>query len=417
MGATFRSLRHHNYRLWAAGALVSNIGTWMQRTAQDWMVLTQLTHNDATSVGIVMSLQFGPQLLLMPIAGPTVDRVDRRTLLLITQSAMSLLAFVLGALVLSGSVALWHVYVLAFLLGCVTAFDAPARQTFVNDLVTSADIANAVALNSTSFHAARLVGPAAAGILIAKVGTGWAFLFNGASFGAVLLSLASLRTAELHPRSRPAESRGHAREGFRYVLARPDLITALVMMFLVSTFGLNFAIFIPTMAVEAFHVGAAQFGSLASLMGIGAVAGGLFSARQEHPRMGILLAGAAAFGITAACAALAPNMLWFGCALVATGTAVQLYMTSTNSLIQTSTDPAMRGRVMAILLAVIMGCTPLGAPIVGWIADTFGPRWALGVAAASGIAATFIGLRYRRKNRIPPPLPAPPPAPASGGTP
>ncbi len=386
----------------------------MQRTAQDWMVLTQLTHNDATSVGVVMSLQFGPQLLLMPIAGPTADRVDRRTLLLITQSAMSVLAFALGALALSGSVALWHVYVLAFLLGCVTAFDAPARQTFVNDLVIDADIANAVALNSTSFHAARLIGPAAAGILIARIGTGWAFLFNGASFGAVLLALASLRTADLHPRSRPVESHGHAREGFRYVFARPDLVTALVMMFLISTFGLNFAIFIPTMAVEAFHVGAAQFGSLASLMGIGAVAGGLFSARQERPGMGILLAGAAAFAITAACAALAPNMLWFGIALVATGTAVQLYMTSTNSLMQTSTDPAMRGRVMAILLAVIMGCTPLGAPIVGWIADTLGPRWALGVAAASGAAAAFIGLRYRRKNPTPPHVPTP--APASGGT-
>lgn len=398
MSATFRSLRHRNFRIWAAGAIVSNVGTWMQRTAQDWMVLTQLTHKDAMAVGIVMSLQFGPQLLLMPIAGPTVDRVDRRRLLQITQSAMSVLAFVLGALTLSGAVALWHVYVLAFLLGCVSAFDAPARQTFVNDLVDNTDIANAVALNSTSFHAARLIGPAAAGILIATLGTGWAFVCNGASFGAVLFALGSLRTAELHPRIRPTETHGHALEGFRYVLARPDLITALVMMFLVSTFGLNFAIFIPTMAVETFHVGAAQFGSLASLMGIGAVAGGLFSARQEHPRIGLLLTGAAAFGIAASCAALAPNLPLFGCALVATGTTAQVYMTSTNSLVQTATDPAMRGRVMAILLAVVMGCTPLGAPIVGWIADTFGPRWALGVAAASGITAAFIGLRYRRKN-------------------
>lgn len=394
MSATFRSLHHHNYRLWALGALVSNVGTWMQRTAQDWMVLTQLTHNDATAVGIVMSLQFGPQLLLMPFAGTAADRMDRQRLLMVTQFIMGLLALVLGILTLAGLAVLWHVYLLAFLLGCVTAFDAPARQTFVGDLVGDADLANAVALNATSFHVARLIGPAAAGALVAELGTGWAFVLNAASFAAVLVALFLLRTAELHPRDRGVEEQGHFVQGLHYVWRRADLVAVFIMMFLVSTFGLNFAIFIPTMAVEAFHTGAKQFGTLASVMGAGSVAGALFAARQERPRLAILLIASAIFGATCACSALAPNLWLFGIALVAAGAAAQVYMTSTNSLVQLSTEQAMRGRVMAILLAIILGCTPLGAPIVGWVTDVFGPRWALGVAAASGFAAALVGIRY-----------------------
>src|SRR6202046_1002641 len=198
----FRSLSGFNYRLWAAGALVSNVGTWMQRTAQDWLVLTQLPRNNATAVGVVMALQFGPQLLMLPLSGFAADHLDRRKLLLATQGAMGALAFGLGILTLAGLVQLWHVYVFAFLLGCVAAFDSPARQTFVSDLVGEADLSNAVALNSTSFNAARMIGPAIAGALIASVGCGWVFLINAASFVAVLCSLALLRLHELHPRHR-----------------------------------------------------------------------------------------------------------------------------------------------------------------------------------------------------------------------
>jgi len=397
MTETFRSLRHRNYRVWALGALVSNIGTWMQRTAQDWIVLTQLTRESATAVGIVMSLQFGPQLLLLPYTGLAADRLDRRKLLLVTQASMGVLALALGLLTLAGIVALWHVYLLAFLLGCVTAFDAPARQTFVGELVGEQDLANAVALNGTSFHSARLIGPAAAGVLLGAVGSGGVFLINAASFGAVLYSLSALRTGELHLQRRAAQDTGGGfMQGLRYVWGRPDLVAVMWMMFLVSTFGFNFQIFIPAMSVVAFHAGAEQYGALASLMAAGSVAGALYAARQKRPRLSILLVAAALFGAASIAAALAPDPWFFGAALVVAGVAAQVYMTSTNSLVQLTTDQAMRGRVMALLLAIILGCTPLGAPVVGWVADAFGPRWALVVAAASGFAAALVGIRSRR---------------------
>ena len=397
MRDTFRSLRHYNYRVWALGALVSNIGTWMQRTAQDWIVLTQLTHESATAVGIVMSLQFGPQLLLLPVTGLAADRMDRRKLLLVTQASMGALALVLGVLTLTGVASLWHVYVLAFLLGCVTAFDAPARQTFVGELVGEGDLANAVALNATSFHSARLVGPAVAGVLLGAMGSGWVFLINAASFGAVLYALSALRTGELHPQRRAARDPGEFAQGLRYVWRRPDLVTVMCMMFLVSTFGFNFQIFIPAMSVVAFRGGAEQYGALASLMAAGSVAGALYAARARRPRLSILLVMAALFGVGSIAAALAPNPWLFGATLVFTGVAAQIYMTSTNSLVQLSTEQDMRGRVMALLLAIILGCTPLGAPVVGWVADAFGPRWAIVVGAASGFAAALVGIRYLMK--------------------
>src|ERR1700692_4642505 len=266
MNGTFRSLRGFNYRMWAGGAFVSNVGTWMQRTAQDWILLTQLTPPNATAVGVVMSLQFGPQVLLLPWTGFAADHLDRRKLLFATQAAMGGLALGLGILTLAGLVQLWHVYVFAFLLGCVTAFDAPARQTFVSDLVVEADLSNAVALNSTSFNAARMIGPAIAGVLVAAVGSGWVFLINAVSFAAVLCSLSLLRVRELHPRSRAVRTRGSLAEGFRYVWERPDLKAVLLMLFLIGTFGLNFPIFISTMSVTVFHAGAGQYGFLTSIM-------------------------------------------------------------------------------------------------------------------------------------------------------
>jgi MFS family permease len=392
----FRSLKSRNYRLWAAGAFVSNIGTWMQRTGQDWLVLTQLTDRNATAVGIVMALQFGPSLALLPFTGLAADHLDRRKLLFVTQGAMGVLALALGLLTVTGTVQLWQVYSFALLLGCATAFDAPARQTFVSELVGTNDLSNAVALNSTSFQAARMIGPAAAGLLIAAVGTGWAFIFNAASFAAVLGALSLLRVQDLHRTERPLLKRGSLVEGLRYVAGRGDLKAVLAMLFLVATFGLNFALFISTMAVSVFHVGPHQYGLLTSMLAVGSMTGALLSARRARPRMSLLVGGAGLFGLGCAVAAAMPGYWQFGAMLVVVGIASQTFMTTANSTIQLSSDPLMRGRVMAIYLAIALGSTPLGAPFVGWVADTFGPRWALAVGAAGGIAAALVGLRYLR---------------------
>jgi MFS family permease len=391
---TFRSLKVFNYRVWAVGSLVSNIGTWMQRTAQDWLVLTELTHNSATAVGIVMGLQFGPQLLLLPWTGYAADRFDRRKLLITTQAASGMLALVLGLLAVTGLVQLWHVYVLAFLAGCVNAVDMPARQTFVSDLVGDDDLSNAVALNSTSMNVAQMVGPSVAGIVIAAVGSGWAFLINAGSFAAVLASLCYLRKSELRPNIRTSLARGNLEEVFRYVRSRPDLKAILWMLFLVGTFGLNFPIFISTMSVRIFHGGANQYGFLTSVMAVGTLVGALLAAGWDKPRFGILPIATAIFGIGFAFAAFMPNAWLFGVALVIIGVSGLTFTTATSGLIQLSTDPVMRGRVMALCLAILVGTTPVGAPLVGWVADTFGPRWALCVGAASGFAAAAVALRY-----------------------
>jgi len=396
---TFRSLQSFNYRVGACGALVSNVGTWMQRTAQDWLVLTQLTQNSGTAVGVIMALQFGPQLLLLPLTGVAADRIERRKMLIITQASMGALALGLGVLTIAGVVQIWHVYVFAFLLGCVTAFDSPTRQTFVAELVGEADLSNAVALNSTSFNAARMIGPAIAGGLIAVVGTGWLFILNAASFVAVLGALALLRVTELHATSRAGTTSGGLIDGFRYVAGRPDLKIVFAMLFLIATFGLNFSIFISTMSVRIFHAGAGRYGVLTSTMAIGSVAGALLAARRPRPQISTLLTGAAVFGVGSALAAVTPTDVWFALSLIIIGVSAQTFTTSANALVQLSTDPAMRGRVMAIYLAIFMGTTPVGAPVVGWVADRLSPRWALGVASASGLIAAAAALQYLRSRR------------------
>lgn len=388
---TFRSLVGFNYRVWALGSLVSNIGTWMQRTAQDWLVLTELTRHSATALGTVMALQFGPQTLLVPLTGYAADRCDRRKLLLTTQTIMALLALGLGLLTLLGWVRLWHVYAFALLQGCTAAFDAPARQTFVSELVPEARLSNAVALNSSSFSAARMVGPAIAGVLIGGVGSGWVFMVNAASFVAVIASLSLLRTNELHRRELGAQVSGGLSRGVSYVWRRQELRGVMLMLLLMATFGFNLPIFISTMSVRVFGRGASEYGLLSSLLAGGAVIGGLLSARRSRPRGVLLVVGAALFGAGLALATVMPNFWLFGLTLTGVGIAAQTFSTTANGTVQLGTEPAMRGRVMAIFLAIQLGTTLVGAPLVGLVADHFGPRWALGVGSLAGLLAALVG--------------------------
>jgi MFS family permease len=351
-GGPLRALKIFNFRMWTAGALVSNIGTWMQRVAQDWLVLTQLTHHDASAVGIVMALQFAPQLLLLPWTGFAADHFNQRNLLMVTQATMGLLALALGILTVAGSVQLWHVYVFAFLFGSAAAVDAPVRQTFVAQLVGDEHLHHAVALNSTSFNAARMVGPAVAGLVIAKAGTGWAFVINGVSFAAVLVSMSLFRVSELYPNARAPRTAGGFLEGFRYVWKRRDLRAILIMLFLIGTFGLNFPIFTSTMAVNVFHTDARGFGLLSSIMAVGTITGALIATGRDRPKFGSLLMGSSVFGIGCTLAALAPGYWWFAAALVVIGVAALTFTNTTNSMMQLSTEPALRGRVMALRVAV-----------------------------------------------------------------
>jgi MFS family permease len=399
MNGMFHSLRSYNYRTWAAGALVSNVGTWMQRIGQDWLVLTVLTHHSATAVGTVMALQFGPPLLLLPLTGMAADHLDRRKLLLFTQGAAGVLALGLGVLTVAGAVQLWRVYGFALLLGCVTAFDAPARQAFVSDLVDDSVLANAVALNSASFNGARMLGPAVAGVLIAAVGEGWLFVINAGSYAAVMVSLWLLRVRELHTEERPASTRGSMLAGFRYVWQRPDLVAVLVMLLLLGTFGFNFAIFISTMSVTVFHGNASQYGLLTSAMAAGTMCGALLSARRQFPGKVLMGAAAAAFGVTLAVAAVMPSPLLFAAVLFLVGLSALTFMTASNSMMQLTTARAMRGRVLALRIAVVMGGTPIGAPLVGWVVDRFGARWALGAGALSGLAAAGVAVGYLVRHR------------------
>ena len=342
----------------------------------------------------MIALQYAPLVLFLPLTGLAADRIDRRKLLLATQTASGLLALALGILTITGWVRLWHVYTFAFLPGCVTAFDAPVRHAFVGDLVEEKDLPNAVALNSTSFNSARMIGPAIAGVLIARIGTGWVFLVNAASFAPLLLAVASLRTATVHPAGAPKKVPGGLADGFRYVWKRKDLRTVLTMVFLVGTFGINFPIFLSTMSVSVYRKGASEFGLLTSCMAVGSVAGALLAARREAPGVGVLVTSAGLFGIGLTLAALAPSFSLFGLALVLVGVSAQTFTTTANSTIQLASDPEMRGRAVSIFLAIALGATPIGAPIVGHVADALGPRWGVAVGAASGVIAALIGFRF-----------------------
>jgi len=386
MSPTFASLSIYNYRVFAAGTLISNTGTWMGRVAQDWLVLTELTPHSSVALGIVTGLQFAPLAIFAPISGMIADRFPKRRILFATQSALALTSLLTGVLVVTGSVQLWQIFLLAFIQGVAAALDNPARQTFVSEMVPHESLSNAVGLNSASFNAARLIGPGVAGLVIAAFGTGPAFFFNTLSFVAVLFALARLRPGELNI-TPPHSGKGQIREGLRYVRGRPDIILIMALVFVLGTFGMNFQMTTALMATTVFHKGPGAYGLLGSIMAVGSLSAALMSARRPNPRLRILLVAFAAFAVASTAAALAPSYIWFAVLLIPVGLTALTVLTTANSMVQLSVDPAMRGRVMALYMAVFMGGTPLGSPLIGWIGSAWGPRWTILVGSlATGLA-------------------------------
>jgi MFS family permease len=412
LSPTFRALAHRNYRLYATGGFVSNIGTWMQRVAQDWLVLV-LSGNSGTALGITTGLQFLPILLLSPFAGAIADRFPKKRLLQLAQLMMAAPAVLLGVLAVTGVAQQWHVYVIAFTFGIATAFEAPVRQAFVSELVSPEDLSNAVGLNSASFNAGRIIGPGLAGLMIAAFGsgvqaTGVVILLNAASYGAVLVALSAIRRDHPDDGPRP-ERRGMVVDGLRYVRSRPDLVLILGVMFFLGTFGLNFQLTSALMATEVYGKGAGEYGILGSTMAIGSIAGALLSARRERPTLRLMLLSAVAFGAMEIVIAVMPTYWTFVVLTPLIGITALTTITSANTIIQLSVPAELRGRVMALYLMVFMGGTPIGSPLIGWIGEAYGARWSLiggGVMSILGTllcVAIFLHLRRRREA----PLPAP----------
>ena len=378
----FRALESPNYRLWAGGALVSNVGTWMQRVAQDWLVLTVLTNHSGTAVGITTALQFLPMLLLGPYAGVLADRYRKRVILLWTQTAMGICGLIVGLLVVMGVAQLWHVYLAALALGLAAAIDGPARQAFVSELVGPDKLSNAVALNSASFNSARLTGPAIAGVLIAWIGTGPVFLLNAASFVAVIVSLCRVKASELEPATPVARGKHQLTEGLRYVRQRPDLVLILLMVGLLGAFGLNFQVTNSLMSTAEFGMGPEEFGFLGSIMAVGTLGGALLAARRSGPRLRFMLGGALSLGAFTVLASIAPSFWIYAAVLIPVGLASITFLNSCNTTIQLSVEPQFRGRVLALYLAILQGGTAVGAPLMGWIGTEFGARWAVASGGA-----------------------------------
>ena len=393
MSPTFASLSIYNYRVFAAGALISNTGTWMGRVAQDWLVLTQLTDNSSVALGVVTGLQFAPLALFAPVSGMIADRFPKRRILFATQSALALTSLLTGVLVVTGVVQLWHIFALAFIQGVAAALDNPARQTFVSEMVPHGSLSNAVGLNSASFNAGRLIGPGIAGLVIAAFGTGPAFFLNTLSFVAVLFALAMMRPDELNvtPRHR---GKGQIREGLAYVRGRPDIILIMALVFVMGTFGMNFQMTTALMATAVFHKGAGAYGLLGSIMAVGSLSAALLSARRPNPQLRVLLIAYAAFAVAGAALALAPSYVWFAILLIPVGLTALTVLTTANSMVQLSVTPAMRGRVMALYMAVFMGGTPLGSPLIGWIGSAWGPRWTILVGSLATGAAVLAAMMY-----------------------
>ncbi|CAI9400214.1 MFS transporter [Aestuariimicrobium sp. T2.26MG-19.2B] len=390
---TFASFALFNYRLFWLGALVSNVGGWMARVAQDWLVLTQLTDHSAQALGLVTALQFLPIPLIAPMAGALADRYSKRRLLMVTQAALGATAFGLWILVATGTVQLWHAFLFAFLQGVASAFDMPVRQAFVSEMVPQRLVSNAIGLNSAQFNGARLLGPGLAGLLIAWVGIAPALLVNALSFVAVIGALWFMRTDQLMPRPKRVGT-GTVREGIAYVRTRPDILLILGIIFVFSTFGMNFQITNALMATTVFGKGASEYGMLGSVMAIGTLGAAFMAARRARPRLRWLLLGVLGFAVFTAGAALAPTYLFFAVMLVGVGVCSLTVMTSCNATVQLASDPALRGRVMAVYMAVNMGGTPIGSPVIGWIGDHWGARWTLGVGAVATFAVCVAASLY-----------------------
>lgn len=393
MSKTFHSLKYPNFRLWIAGNVVASTGTWMQRVAQDWLVLTVLTDGAGSQLGIVTALQFLPLLVLSPWMGALADRVNRRTLLQITQASTGILGLGLGLLVLTNQAELWMVYCFALAGGVASAADSPARQAFVSELVPPTSLANAVGLNSAAFNTARLIGPAVSGLIIEWVGMGPVFLINAGLFLMPVLTLALMNPDLLRRPPLVPRAKGQIREGFAYVRSHPDIVSIMVIMGMVSAFGLNFQMTSAMMATEVFGKSAGEYGMLGSYMAIGSLAGALIAARRARPRLRLIVGAALIFGLFEAALALAPSYFWFAVMSAPTGLASLTLITAANAAVQISTAPEIRGRVMSLYMMIFMGSTPLGAPIVGWIGEQFGARWSLGIGAiACVVVALLVGV-------------------------
>lgn len=387
-----RSFKHRNFRVLYPANALSNIGTWAQRVAQDWLVL-ELTDYDPAMLGLVTAVQFLPSMLLSLYGGLLADRFSKRKLLLLTNLGAGISSLVLGLLVLSGSVALWHVFVLALLVGIFSAVDSPIRISFTSELVGKDDLANAVSLNSANFNAGRLIGPALSGFLIAAYGTGPSFIINTASYLVMIVTLLAIRDKDLHITVQP--KRGNKLiEGFRYVKSRRDLLLVMVVVFFTTTFGLNFQMFIALMATKEFGMGPSEFGTLGSVLAVGSLSGALLAARLEkHRTIRNILRGAFIFGILIAISGLLPNVWIYGAALPLLGATVLLTLISANTYVQSNTDSALRGRVMGIYLMIFMGGTPLGSPLVGFVAAAIGIR---GTIIICGIIVAVAALIIRQ---------------------
>jgi MFS family permease len=394
---TFRSLRVRNYRLFFFGQLVSVSGTWMQQVAQDWLVL-RLT-NEPLPLGITTALQFTPILALGAWAGVVADRLDKRRLLLATQAAMAALALVLGILTATGAIRLWMVYLLALLLGFATAFDMPTRQAFVSEMVGPGQVVNAIGLNSAVFNSARVIGPAAAGVVIATVGIATAFLVNAVSYLAVIGGLLAMDPARLHRLPPVERASGQIRAGLRYVWTTPVLRSTIALVAVVGTLGLNFRVALPLLARFTFGGDATVYGALASIMAAGSVVGALAAARRSRPSPALLLGSVAVFGVLSVAAAAAPTLALEMVVLAPLGLASIAFLATANSTVQLGSSPELRGRVMALYGLVFLGSTPLGGLLAGWMADRFGPRSIMLLAGVSSLVAAGVAavlMRHRR---------------------
>ena len=396
----FSSLSVRNYRLFASGQVVSLTGTWMQRVAQDWLVLN-LSHNSGTAIGFTTGLQFAPVLFFGLYGGVIADRFPKRRTLVITQIVMGVFALTLGLLDVTGAVQLWHVYALAAALGIASAIDAPVRQAFVTELVGPSLLPNAVGLNSSAFNAARVLGPAVAGLMIASVGTSWVFLINASSFVAVIAGLLMIRDNELYVGKPAARKKGAVREGLRYVRSRPDLIAITSLVGVVGMLGFNFQITSALMVKNVFHHGAESYGIISATYAFGSLLGALASARRGRPARRLVFIAAATYGVFEIVAGVMPTYWTFFAVLVPFGFFTLTLSTAANTNVQLSVSPAMRGRVMALYLLVFMGGTPIGAPLVGWIAEVAGPRWSLITGGIASAAAAVLAAAYlARKEQL-----------------